>query len=132
MPKSLLVLAGGGGVVYLMYRVWRSRQRLADDYQLAACCEGPRQWYVESDLELRKAFAKEQIEAVCQGTIAYLQYDGDSSSHKYEEGVLVVGSTAPQAELWRARAGPAADLPHVQLLDLLSTRPLVVDFGSFS
>ena len=36
----------------------------ADDAQLKACCEGPREWYLQDETQLREAFATEQIAKV--------------------------------------------------------------------
>ena len=167
--QRLMELAGLGLVTALSFL--RARRGLcpasppaarADDEQLNACCEGPRTWYVPSDDDLRVAFSSEQIDAVNAGTISYLQYEGGgnddaddadadvvaAAEHKYAEGSLREGDSAPGCTLWRvgpesaaagaassaAGGGAASSLTKVDLLtDVLgSTRPLVLDFGSFS
>ena len=113
----------------------------ASDEQLRACCEGPREWYVEGDAALRLAFSEQQIQAVETGALPFLRYpspaaEGDTGGgggggggvqHKYAEGALSVGDRCPNPLVWTATR------QRVRLLGgRRAGRLLVLDFGSFS
>jgi hypothetical protein len=102
----------------------------ATDDDLQQVCEGPRDWYLDDDDDLRKAFSAEQIEFATTGKADYMRYG--TGGHKYEEGALAVGDGAPlDALVHRVVAGDALDA--TPLRDALSPgRPAVLDFGSFS
>ena len=61
----------------------------ATDDDLQQVCEGPRDWYLDDDDDLRKAFSAEQIEFATTGKADYMRYG--TGGHKYEEGALAVG-----------------------------------------
>ena len=46
----------------------------ATDDDLQQVCEGPRDWYLDDDDDLRKAFSAEQIEFATTGKADYMRY----------------------------------------------------------